>query len=203
MWGQYAHASGGFAASGDAQTSEFVLRSLSTTTNTELFLDETRFLLVVPTNGAWAFDLSVVVQSVDGTSAAFKTNGLIKNVSGVMTLYGDPIVLAPYAADAGASTWTVVLSADTNNTALAIFGNSNTSTNRWVATVLFSCPQPHRKRRDVQGPQAGWRMLRIQGEKFTQPPFTSRLAFNTPVHARCAARSKNAPVFQATRRMDC
>jgi hypothetical protein len=135
LLGQSAHAAGAFTTVGDAQTCEYVSRVISTNPNSELFLNGSSLRLVVPTNGVWAFDVTVVFQAANGDAAAFKTNGLVKNINGTMSLVGGPITVAPYAADAAASAWTVGLSADQANTSLDIVGNSDSLTNRWVATI--------------------------------------------------------------------
>jgi hypothetical protein len=141
--GQFAHGGGNFGTSperGANQASEYIAHAITTnSTNTELLLQgifATQRVLL-PSNGSWSFDVQVVVRSVNGDTAGFKGDGVIKNVSGTPTLVGTggSITLNPTYADASLSGTTVVVSADGTYDALGISVNGNASTNRWVATL--------------------------------------------------------------------
>lgn len=136
LYGQSAHANGGFALIGDAQASEYVLRNVTTTTNTtELYLDGTSQRMTLQTNGTWTFDIMVAVRGTNGVSGGYRTNGVIKRVSGTTTLVGvggGSLTVPAIASDI--ATWAVTVNADTNN-ALVVKVKGHASTNRWVATV--------------------------------------------------------------------
>ena len=147
-FGQVAHANGGFTllALGEAQTSEFIARRTSTdSSETELLLngdpgsDGYNFpaqRMIVPTDATWVFDVMVIARNANGECGAFRTNGAIKNVSGTVSLVGVPggeIKARPVVQEV--PTWTVKVSADNANKALAIKATGDTSTTRWVATI--------------------------------------------------------------------
>ena len=151
LYGQLTHSSGGFVLGGgglgQAQSSEFIARNGTSSTNeTELFLNGygatmdpyamSGQRMIIPTNAAWAFDIMVIARNANGDCGAFRTNGVIKNVSGNVSLVGVPsgeTTVPPLARDI--STWTVKVSADNVNKALAVFVSGASSTNRWVATI--------------------------------------------------------------------
>jgi hypothetical protein len=163
-FGQVAHANGGFTylALGEAQTSEYIARRTSTNSSeTELLLngdpgsDGYNFpaqRMFVPTDATWVFDVTVIARNAKGDCGAFRTNGAIKNVLGTLSLVGVPvgkIKAQPVVQDVPA--WTVNVSADNANKALAIKANGDDSTIRWVATirtteVLFSTANPSPRR---------------------------------------------------------
>jgi hypothetical protein len=92
-FGEMAYASGSFAANGDAQTSQYVLRNTSQGSNlVELFLNETNVRLTIAENRTVAFDILVVGRRDVGPAAAYQIRGLIKNLAGTMHFVGTPTV---------------------------------------------------------------------------------------------------------------
>jgi hypothetical protein len=133
-YGQMAHASGPFSTSGDAQTSTFVCRGVTTgATAAELFLDGLSRRMVVPTNSTWGFNALVTGRASGGSSGAYEIRGTIENTAGTTSLVGSPTVL-PMGNDD--MTWGISVAADNANQALtlSVFGAANTSI-RWVASV--------------------------------------------------------------------
>jgi hypothetical protein len=135
LYGQMAHASGTFTGvRGEAQASEYTLRRVTTTSSTaELFLDNSSERMALPSNGSWSFDVLVVARGLNGDTAGFKTDGVIKKVSGVTTLLSSSSPISPTYADSGLSGSTIQIAGDNNALTIKVTGNS--STNRWVATV--------------------------------------------------------------------
>ncbi len=133
-YGQVAHASGSFANAGDAQTSTHVLRGTSTgTALQELFLDGSSKLLTIPADSTYTFEIHVAARSQAGSSAGYKICGVIKNVGGIVSVVGTPVM--PVVMEDVAS-WNVTVTADAANNSLSIkaSGSPNTPV-RWVATV--------------------------------------------------------------------
>lgn len=132
-YGQHAHASGRFAADGDAQTSTRVLRRPTTTTNlTELFLDGSSLRMKVPTDGAWTFDLLIIAAS-NTDYAGYQIRGVVANFAGLVGLLGAPVKTTLYESDA---TWDANVEADVANAALVIkVRGAAGQTIRWVASV--------------------------------------------------------------------
>jgi len=89
-YGQLSHASGKFAAAGDAQASELIWRRLTTdaTANQEMFLDGAGATqrATVPNNTTWGFQILLAARRDDGTSFIYKAEGGIKNTAGVVAL---------------------------------------------------------------------------------------------------------------------
>ena len=132
-----AHAAGGFAFVGDAQASEYVLRTTTTTTNyTELFLDGSSRRLIVPQNGYWGFQVVVIGKDKQwGEAAAFKFEGSILNDAGTMKLLGTPT-----KTSLGSNIYTVdtTIDIDAANHALVIKAKGfaiSPNFYRWVAVV--------------------------------------------------------------------
>ncbi|MGQ0604067.1 MAG: hypothetical protein ACT4QE_20490 [Anaerolineales bacterium] len=135
-YGEMAYASGRFAATGDAQTSLYVLREVTTNfVVTELLLngggisDER---LTIANGRTVVFDILVVGRSGNGYSAGWHIRGVIENVNGTTAFVGVPenTILGRDIA------WEVTVAADDANDALIInvLGSPNTNI-RWVATV--------------------------------------------------------------------
>jgi hypothetical protein len=135
-YGEMAHASGRFAANGDAQTSVYVMRATSTgSADTDLFLDGVNRRLTVPSGRTLAFDILVVGRSTAGESLGTQIVGLIKNVGGTTTLV-DKTALWLFTdhvrVDWG---WGAYVRADDENDALSVFAYGEGETIRWVARV--------------------------------------------------------------------
>lgn len=135
-YGQEAHASGRFAADGDAQRSTFTLRnSTANATPTELFLDGSAERMVLPSDTAWAFSMLIVARRTDANneSAAYEFKGCIDNNAGTVALVGS-VTKTVIAEDTSA--WDVNVTADDTNNALVItVTGEGSKTIRWVATV--------------------------------------------------------------------
>jgi hypothetical protein len=134
LFGQFAYASGAFGATGDAQTSLFVLRKSTTNaTQTELFLDGATARLTVAAGRTMTFDILVAARSTTGQSAGYHILGVIENDAGTTSLIGAPVITT-LGEDVAA--WDVIVAADNVNDALAIKVTGAASTSiRWVATV--------------------------------------------------------------------
>jgi hypothetical protein len=134
--GQMAYASGSFAASGDAQTSLFVLRNTTVdATPTELLLDGVFIRLTLDAGRTMTFDVLVVARSTANQSAGYQVRGVLENVGGTASLVGAPAVTTLGEDVAG---WDVTAVATNNNGAgglgVRVTGAAAT-TIRWVASV--------------------------------------------------------------------
>ena len=140
VYGQQSHASGSFIANstfvlGSAQVSEYTLFNQTTVTNeSPLFLDGNSDLLVMPANSTWSFEIMVSVRKANGDSGGFKANGVVKNVSGTITVQGGTLTV-PAIVTPDVGTWKVTVSADSVHHAMAVHVFGDSSTNRWVAAV--------------------------------------------------------------------
>jgi len=133
LHGQMAHASGEFAATGDAQTSQFVLRnSTPAATPTELFLDGLADRLTLDPGRRLAFEAYVVGGTAAGESGGYLVSGLIENIAGTTSIVGSTVT--ELGEDDAA--WGVAVSADDGDDALVISvtGDSADAT-RWVAML--------------------------------------------------------------------
>jgi hypothetical protein len=143
-FGQMAYASGNFSATGDAQSSLFVLRGKTLanaggTAEAELFLDGISERMTVPLATTWAFDALIVGRAADGDSFAMQVKGLIQNEGGILAIKGSPVV-EKIAGSGNPIYYTTTAEADSINDALVIkvsrmFADTGT---RWVATVRTS-----------------------------------------------------------------
>jgi len=137
-------ASGRFAAAGDCQYSEIVLRrATSDDTPAELTIngsapsgttENTSNRFIIPTDKTVACLVIIAARQSDGTSAFFLRQVLVKNVSGTVSLEGSPQTVG---VDINPSAWTVpAITADDTNNSLAITVAGVASTNiRWSATI--------------------------------------------------------------------
>jgi hypothetical protein len=142
--GKRAYASGQFAATGDAQTGNFVIRG-ATADATPVVLTSNNSTgaatnqVILPNNSAYAFSGIIVArqQAADGTaSAAWKIEGLIRREANAASTV---LVASTVTAIDNAPSWTLALSADTTNGGLAITATGAAATDiRWVATVQTS-----------------------------------------------------------------
>jgi hypothetical protein len=142
-FGQLAYASGQFASGGDAQTSTYVCRATSTNASpTNLTPNDTTsyqggpFRILVPTNSTWTFEILVTGRASDGTSAAFRLVGAIKNNAGTTSIMGSPTKSIVATDD---PSWDANAVADVSNHALVIqVIGANGTTIRWVASIRTS-----------------------------------------------------------------
>jgi len=144
LYGKWSYASAAFAAAGDAQLGNMVLRR-ATTGNTPTALTSNNSAadatnqVALNNNTAFAFTGIVVArqQAAGGTqSAAWKVEGLIRREG---TAASTTLVTSTVTAISNVPGWTLALSADTTNGALAITATGALATNiRWVATVQTS-----------------------------------------------------------------
>jgi hypothetical protein len=135
MRGQMAFSSGQFRVPGDAQTSVFVLKRLTTNdAPVELTLVSTNIMRLRP-QSRWAFDALVTAGTTNGLTAGFHLRGVIKNLGGVTTLVGAPAFTA-LGGDAGTEGWTIAAEADDARDALILRATGGAGQSiRWVATV--------------------------------------------------------------------
>jgi hypothetical protein len=136
--GQKAHASGFFAAQGDAQVSEFVARNTSTDgAAKELFLQGTGSRMALPDDSTWFFEISVVARrtDADGESAAYKYTGCIDRGSGAATTAFVGTVTETVIAEDTAA-WGVAITAGTSDGTLRVTATGEAAKSiRWVAYV--------------------------------------------------------------------
>ena len=94
--------------------------------------------VVLPNTSAYYFRGYVIaVQSGGGTAKGWTIEGVIRRGANAAStaLVGTPTVTSSFA-DAGASTWTIAVSADTTNGAIAVDATGQASTNiRWNAEI--------------------------------------------------------------------
>lgn len=144
IYGKTAFSSGLFAASGDAQFGQIVLR-VETTSATPAVLTSNNSAasatnqLVLPNGGAFAFSALVVARQQNSTgaySAAWKIEGLIRRGTSAGSTWLVNKVITVLSNEPG---WSMDVSADITNGALAFTGTGAAATNiRWVATVQTS-----------------------------------------------------------------
>jgi hypothetical protein len=131
-----ANSSGIFASEGDAQTSVFLLRNITTNaTQTDLSLDGTSARLIVAAGRTMTFDILVTARSTSpvGQSAGYRAFGVIENVGGTTGFVGAPTVTTLGEDNAA---WDVTVQADNTSAALAIKVTGVAATTiRWVAVV--------------------------------------------------------------------
>jgi hypothetical protein len=132
---EVSHASGNFAAAGDASAVEFVLRNTtSNATATELFVDGSAVRAALPTNGAWTFTVQVVGRGT-GVSAGYRFDGIIvKDADNSSTAFiGVPSknVLGETSEALDAA---VAADATNGSLKIAVTGAASASM-KWVATI--------------------------------------------------------------------
>lgn len=140
MYSQVVHASGFFAAGGDAQYTDILWRNATTdATPTELFLDGAGERAVLR-DGSWAFVIYLIAseQTAEDT-AAWEIKGAIRKKAAGVTVVS-ALTKTLIAADAGsiAAGWglvgNVAVTADVANASLKIAVTGAAATNiRWVA----------------------------------------------------------------------
>jgi hypothetical protein len=134
---QVSHGGGSFAASGDAQGSQFVLRQQvahSDASWTTLLIDSIN-PLTIPVDTLWAFDVLVIgATSGQAKGFAFRLEGAIENDGGTTALKGTPTLTV--IDDSDDTSFNAQAVADDANDALAIQVQDTDGagdTVRWVA----------------------------------------------------------------------
>ena len=132
---------GNFAAPGDAQSNNYVLRTVTTNSAAaiEAFLDGTAGSrrMVLPSDSTWKFEVNAVARGVAGANdnlgAAYKFEGVLDNNGGTTAIIGS-LVTTLLGEDVPA--WDVTVSADDGNDALIVEVTGDAaSTIRWVIFV--------------------------------------------------------------------
>jgi hypothetical protein len=135
-FGQQSHASGGFAAAGDAQRARFVLRN-KTTTNAavELFLDGSATRLTIPSGKVLGLTINITGIKSDGSAVAhYLRQYALKNVAGTCTEVYAPVTIG---SDNAAGTSIALSAYDVGATEalrVEVTGIAG-ETWRWVASV--------------------------------------------------------------------
>jgi len=138
--GKYAFAAGRFAADGDAQGGQFILRADTTdatatvlTTNNNTAAADNQIVAASDTCIMFSGTL-VAMQNGAQDQGGWEIKGLLKNDGGTTTLVSSNI-----QTFADGNGWTVVLTADNTNNALAITCTGEAAHNiRWVANISTS-----------------------------------------------------------------
>ena len=136
-YGQKSHSSGRFAATGDAQGSQFILRADTTdATATVLTTDNTApgttDQIVAASDTCITFDGTITaMQNGAQAYASWRIEGLLVNDGGTTTLANSATTVIQ-----NLSSWGMALTADNTNNALAITCTGEASHNiRWVANI--------------------------------------------------------------------
>jgi hypothetical protein len=130
----FAHGSGFFVATGDAQRARFVMRNKTTTNSAvELFLDGASVRLTIPSGKVLALTINLCgISSTGGAVAHYMRQYALKNVSGTTSEVYAPVTIGTDNA-AGTS---IALSASDASDALIVSVTGTASTIwRWVASV--------------------------------------------------------------------
>lgn len=132
LYGEVAHASGMFAASGDAQTMELLWRNATTdATPTELFLDGAALRAVLQADTSWIFSILLVARRSTGTVSIYKSEGEISNVAGTVAIAG--VATTEINDGIGLPVTPVAVTADDPNNALIITCTGIAANIRWLA----------------------------------------------------------------------
>jgi hypothetical protein len=134
-YGESAQSSGMFTDRGDAQTSVYTVRTMTTDGSpTQAFLDGQGIRITIPIGSTYAFSARIAgTTSGAGSSAGYEVRGLIKNNAGTTSIVG-AVVQTILGEDVPAWDGTVV--ADDGNDALAVQVTGEAgATIRWVARV--------------------------------------------------------------------
>lgn len=140
-YGMRSHASGRFAANGDAQVQEMVVRAQSTSSaQVELTADaaawSTSNTMQVPTDGALAFDILMVARRADANNecAAWTIRGCIDNNAGTVAFVGTPTTTS--LGDDSAGAWSVAADTEAGSVRLRVLAVGQTGkTINWVAHI--------------------------------------------------------------------
>jgi hypothetical protein len=139
--GMRSHASGRFAANGDAQVQEMVVRVQTTSAaQGELTADgaawTTTNTMQVPTDGALAFDILMVARRTDANNecAAWTIRGCIDNNAGTVAFVGTPTTTS--LGDDSAGAWSVAADTEAGSVRLRVLALGQASkTINWVAHI--------------------------------------------------------------------
>jgi hypothetical protein len=117
-YGQQSHASGQFAAQGDAQRARFVMRNKTTTNSAvELFLDGSAARLTIPSGKIFAFTINISGVKSDGSAVAhYLRQYCLKNVAGTTSEVYAPVTIG---SDNAAGTSIAISADDTRTTPCA------------------------------------------------------------------------------------
>ena len=138
------HSGGQFSAQGDAQTGTFVLRSDTTDATPEALTANnstagTTNQVVLPNDSVYGFTGTVIAREDSSSTDDFAVweikGGAVRGASASTTALGS-YNINKISESTGASNWSIALSADTTNGAVAITVTGEAAHNiRWVATV--------------------------------------------------------------------
>lgn len=137
LYGAHAHASGWFAANGDAQRRTLVVRkaTIDDTADVELFLTGSSGQMIIPVNTAWNFECRIVAAEQGMANIKrFNRSGLIVNDGGSTTIATEDIIGSDLEIGSPGA-WSVDIDADDTNDALIIQVTGTITNIRWVATV--------------------------------------------------------------------
>lgn len=143
IYGMRAYANGSMAGvDGDSQEENFLLRiSTSDATPTRLTTNisaaGTNNQLVLPDNSSFMVRGDVIARSSTGVTKSWEVRATLKRGSGAGTtaIVGSAVVTVA-DAEAGASTWTLAVTADTTNGCLAVTGTGQAATSiKWNARI--------------------------------------------------------------------
>lgn len=141
--GLFCYATGMNTTQGDAQIGKYVMR-IKTTTATPIAITTdggaagTSNQVALPNNASYSFSGRVTARNTStGDSASYQFSGLIKQgASAATTALVAAVTVTTVAADTGASSWVVAVTADTTNGALLVTVTGAASTNiAWVGVV--------------------------------------------------------------------
>lgn len=138
-FGQFAYSSQKLAVDGDSQSSLYVLRNTTSSTNdTELSLSTGTFMIrmTLGSGAVWSFRALVTAKNAStGNAGAWEIKGVIKNIAGTTTLVG--VTKTDLGEDVAA--WDANAVADDTNDALVINVKGDAaSTVSWTASVTTS-----------------------------------------------------------------
>ena len=142
--GKFTYGSGQFSGLGDAQQGTFVLRSDTTDATAEAMTTDnssadTTDQVVLPNNSCFGFTGTVIAREDSSATNDFAVweikGGAVRAGSASTTALGT-YNINKISESTGATNWSIALSADTTNGAVAITVTGEASHNiRWVATV--------------------------------------------------------------------
>jgi hypothetical protein len=140
-------ASGRFSIQGDAQTGTMVLRSDTTDATPEALTTDnstagTTNQVILPNNSAYGFTGIIVAREAAASTDDFAVweikGGAVRGATAATTALGT-YNINKISESAGAANWSIALSADTTNGAVAITVTGEAAHNiRWVATINTS-----------------------------------------------------------------
>ena len=142
--GKMAFSSGKFATDGDAQTGKFVLRSDTTDATPEALTTNngtanTTSQVVLPNNSVYGFTGTIIARENSAQTNDFAVwevkGGAVRAASASTTALGS-YNINKISESTGAANWSIAISADTTNGAIAftVTGEASHSI-RWVATI--------------------------------------------------------------------